>query len=408
MNRLTSFLWLAILCYGCASKSETSVQTCTVKNGIFNIEVVETGDVNAVQAINISSPPMSWRYGAQKIVKIVDDGKEVKKGDTIVIFDPTEVHTAIRNAKSDMDIAQTDLQRTKDEQDLKIEELKADLQTAKIQLEITRIEFEQASYESESRKKEIQLNLDKSKLDLERASQVIDNTKKINIEDINQATFKIRTYQNNIDDAENTLKILTVVSPANGIAILRKNWSTNNNWQVGDQVWSGTPLIDLPDLKRLKVIADVSEVDISKIVVGQLASVKLDAYPDSVYTGKVNSIASLAKVKNEKNKRIKVFPIEVYLNGYSKVLMPGMTVSLKVVVNKLNNVLFFPLEALNKKDGKDYVFVKKPTTYEKREVTTGLSNNDYVVVTAGLKAGDVLALTDPFAKKEKTTKKVKK
>lgn len=406
MNRIQYLILMAILC-GCSSKSDKIQQTCKVKKGVFNIEIVETGEINAVQAINISSPPMSWRYGQQKITKIVEDGKEVKKGDTVMIFDPTEVHNAIRNAKSDMDIAQTELVKTKDEQEMKLEELKADLNTAKIQLEIAQIQFEQASYESEATKKEIQLGLDKSKLDLEKAQQVIINTQKIQNEDLNQANYKIRQYQNNIDEAEATLKILTVVSPANGIAILRKNWSTGNSWQVGDQVWSGNPMIDLPDLRQLKVVADVSEVDISKIQLNQTATIKLDAFPDSVFSAKVKTIASLAKIKNEKSQKIKVFPIDAYVNGYSKILMPGMTVSLKIIVNKLNNVLYIPLEALFKKDGKDIVYILKGKNFEKREITTGISNNDFVVAVAGVKEGDILSLSDPTVKKDEKSKKKK-
>jgi HlyD family secretion protein len=407
VNRLIISTCIVVFTCHCSNKSDTSVQTCKTKNGTFNIEVVETGELGAVQATTISSPAMSWRYGVQKIIKIVEDGKEVKKGDTVLILDPTEVHNTIKNAKGDMDIAQTELQKTLDEQDLKIEELKADLQTAKISHEISKIEFEQASYESEIKKKEIMLSLEKARLDLEKASQVIDNTKKINVEDINQANLKIKQYQNNIDDAETTLKTLVVISPANGIAILRKNWNSGNNWQVGDQIWSGMPLIDLPDLKQLKAIADVSEVDISKIRVDQQATIKLDAFPDSIYKGKVYNIATLAKIKNDKNQRIKVFPVEVYINGSSKILMPGMTVSLKVIVNKLDHVLSIPLEALFKKDGKDFVYVKKAASFEKRPVTTGLSNNDFIIIASGIKEGEELALSDPFVKPEKNTKKKK-
>lgn len=408
MNRLLPFVLSLLILYSCGNHSGNNLKTCKVKKGIFNIDLMETGEISAVEAINISSPPMSWRYGAQKIVRIIEDGKEVKKGDTVLVLDPTEVHNGIKNAKSDLEIAQTELQKLKDEQQLKIGELEADLKIASLSLEISKIEFEQASYESEVKKKEIQLNLDRAKLDLDKAGQVIINTKKINQEDVNQANLRIRQFQNNIMDAENTLKLLTVLSPADGIPVLRKNWNTNNNWQIGDQVWSGIPLIDLPDLKKLKVTAEVNEVDVSKIALNQNAIIKIDAYPDSVFTGKVKNIASLARIKNEKNKRIKVFPVEIYVDQQSKILMPGMTVSLKITVNKLRDVHFVPLEALFKKDGKDFVYTKKGASFEKKEVTIGQANNDFVVIAAGLKENTELALTDPFVKKEETDKKKKK
>lgn len=408
MNRLLTIICCLVICYSCSNKSSSNFKTCKVKKGLFNIDVIESGEISAIEAINISSPPMSWRYGVQKIVRIIEDGKEVQKGDTVLVIDPTEVHNSIKNANSDKEIALIELQKLKDEQQLKIEELEADLKLAKISLEISKIEFEQASYESEVKKKEIQLNLDRAKLDLDKAAQVITNTKKIHQEDINQSNLRLKQLQYNIEDAESTLKMLTVLSPANGIPILRKNWGTNNNWQVGDQVWSGTPLIDLPDLRKLKVVADVNEVDISKIAINQTSIIKIDAFPDSVYTGVVKNIATLARIKNEKNQRIKTFPVDIYIDKGSKILMPGMTVSLKVTVNKLKDVLFIPLEALFRKDGKDFVYVKKGVSFEKKEVTVGQANNDFIVVAAGLKEGTELALTDPFAKKEEPTKTKKK
>jgi HlyD family secretion protein len=395
---------LVLLCVlflgSCSSKSENAIQTCKVKKGAFDIEVVETGELSAVNAININSPTMSWRYGVLKIIKLVSDGDEVKKGDTVIIFDPSEVQKAISDAKSELEIANADVQKLLAEQELKLDELDADLKTASLSYDISKIEFELASYESEIRKKEIQLNLDRAKLDLDKASQIITNQKKIDVEDLNQAKVRIRQLENNVTDANNILKDLTVTSPASGIAIIRHNWSTGNKFQVGDQTWPGNAMIDLPDLKQLKAIAKINEVDISKIKLKQKSIIRLDAFSDTSFSGAVSSIANLAVGKTDKNQKIKVFPVEVLINGTSKLLMPGMTVNVKIIVNKIPNILYIPIEAVFKKDNEEYVFIKKNTTYEKQIIETGQVNNDYVVINKGLNEGDLLALTDPFAKKE--------
>ena len=72
--RITPILLSAmiiIFSVSCSNKAENSIQTCKVKKGAFDIEVAETGELAAVNAINISSPAMSWRYGIQKIIKIL-------------------------------------------------------------------------------------------------------------------------------------------------------------------------------------------------------------------------------------------------------------------------------------------------------------------------------------------------
>jgi len=397
-------LSLLLLLSSCKDKTDKSIQTCTVKKGVFNIEVAETGELSAVSSMNITSPTMSWRYGMIKIIKIVEDGKDVAKGDTVIIFDPSEVKKSIDDAKAELEIAQADLQRIKAEQELKISDLEADLKMANLSYEISKIELDISSYESDIKKKEIQLNLEKSKLDLDKASQIISNQKKINAEDVNQANLKIRQSENNLQDAINTLKNLTVTSPANGIAILRRNWNTGNKWQVGDQTWSGNAMIDLPDLSQIKVTTKISEIDISKIKLNQQSNIRLDAFADTIFTGKVITIATLAVNKNYNNQKIKVFPTEILIKGSSKLLMPGMTVNVKITTDKINNVLFIPLIALFKKDNQDYVFVKRGKSYEKQEVTVGQANNDYIIINKGLKDEDKLALTDPFAVKEEKKK----
>ena len=71
---LTSATFLFIF-LSCSSKDQKAVQTAKVKKGTFHVEVVETGDIYADQSTNITAPAMSLRFGALKIVKIIDDGK---------------------------------------------------------------------------------------------------------------------------------------------------------------------------------------------------------------------------------------------------------------------------------------------------------------------------------------------
>ena len=161
------------------------------------------------------------------------------------------------------------------------------------------------------------------------------------------------------------------------------------------------PLIDLPDLRELRAETKINEVDISKIKLDQEVDIQLDAFSDTIYTGTVVEIASLAKYKDEKKKsKVKIFPVKILINGTSKNLMPGMTVSCKIIVNKIDNVLFIPLEAIIKEENTDYVFLKSRDTFTKREVKVGLANNDYIIIEKGLIEGDQIALSDPYKEED--------
>jgi HlyD family secretion protein len=396
---------IVILFLSCSPKTKINVQTYQVKKGEFHINVVENGEVQATNSINISSPAMSWMFGNLKITKIIEDGTSVSEGDTVILFDPSEVQKAIIDANSSLEIAKAELEKQKAEQDSKIQELEADLKVFEISHEISQIELELVNYESDIKKKEIKLSLEQAKISLAKAADEITNQKNIHIEERHQSELKIKQLENNLDEANKTLKNLNVTSQGSGVAIIRKNWSSGNKWQVGDITWSGNPMIDLPDLRELRAETQINEVDISKIKINQKVEIKLDAYSDTLFTGRVVDIATLAKYKDEKKKtKVKIFPVKIIIESTSKYLMPGMTVSCKINIDKIKDVLFIPLEAMNKDGKNDFVFLKTGSSYKKSRVTAGLSNNDYIVIKQGLKEGDIVALSDPFSEKNKKVK----
>jgi RND family efflux transporter MFP subunit len=370
-----------------------------VKEGVFLVDLVEEGEISATNAINISAPAMSWRFGMLKIAQIIEDGEQIHSGDTVILFDPSEVQKAILDAKAELEIAQAELEKKRAEQQSKIEELKANIEISEISHQISEIKLEQATFEADITRKEINLNLEKAKIALDKAREEIVNRKKINAEEIQQSLLKIKQLENNLAEAQTTLENLTVISPSDGIAILRKNWATGNKWQVGDQTWSGNPLIDLPDLSELKVEAEVSEVDISKVKLDQKVEIKLDAFSDTIFEGRIISIANLAKFKEEDSK-IKIFPVEILLENASDQFLPGMTVSSRIVIDRLENVLYIPLESIFTEGKNTYIYVKSGKSYTRKKVTVGEKNNDYIVIREGIAQGELVALSDPYAKLE--------
>ena len=201
--------------------------------------------------------------------------------------------------------------------------------------------------------------------------------------------------QARLDEANSCLQQLTVTTPSPGIAIIQRSWQSGNKYQVGEQVWSGQPLISLPDLSQLKATVKINEVDIAKIITGLNVEIKPDAFSENKFTGVVKEVANLA-VNKEGSTKIKVFPVEIYLNETHKDLLPGLTVSCRIIVDKLDDVLYVPIEAIRTESGKNFAYRKSGVNFEKAEVETGRSNSDYTIIAGGLNEGDVIALVDPF------------
>jgi multidrug efflux pump subunit AcrA (membrane-fusion protein) len=396
MKRIILFLLIVIL-ISCRVKEASDIQVTAVKKGTFIEELTEQGTVRAVNSISVSAPAISYRYGSLKIAKIVDDGEEVEKGDTIMIFDPSEIKRAIIQAEQQLEIAKAEYEKLKSTQQSEIEDLEADLELAGISQEISKINSETAIYEPEVTKKEIKLKLESATIALNRAMEQIENKKIIHKEDLLQKSLTIKQLTSTLADANTSMNNLFVVSPDKGITIKEENWNTNQKWAVGDQPYSGSKIIELPDLSEMRAEVKINEVDVSKVIPGQRVEISPDAFSDSVYTGKVESVANLAQNKDYKSK-IKIFPVQIRISGQSKTLLPGLTVSCKIIVSEIKDVLFIPLESLFKEQGIEYVYLKSGSGFKRHDIKTGAINTDFAIVTEGLDEKDVIALSDPFLK----------
>ena len=389
----------------CKKEEKTKeVPTAAVQKGVFYLEIYEEGEIEAVNSVNLSSPSIPWRYGNLKITEIVKDGGDVQSGDTIIVFDPSEVQKGVTEAESRLQMTIAELEKLEAQQQSDLSELNADYEVTSISQEISKIRFESSNYESEIKKKEIKLNLEKANIALKRAKEQIDNKIKIQKEEIRQKNLSIEQDKARLEEAKETLKKLFVITPASGIAIINKNWTSGNKYQVGDQCWAGMPVVQLPDLKLLRANVKINEVDISKISKGLKVEIKPDAFSDSVYMGEVTSVANLAVNKDNKSK-VKVFPVQILLRGSDKKLLPGLSVSCRIILGKINNALFVPLEAIQTEADKSFVYKKTLKGFEKVIVETGESNNDYVIIIKGLEKGDKVALSNPFATDDKKDKK---
>ncbi len=396
MLKKVIFLLVVILA-SCKGKESSDIQVKAVKKGIFTEELTEQGTVAAVKSISVSAPTISFRYGSLKIAKIVEDGEEVERGDTVVIFDPSEIKRAIIQAEQQLEIANAEYEKLKSTQQSEIEDLEADLELAAISQEISKINSETSLYEPEVTKKEIKLKFESATIALNRAKEQIENKKVIHHEDLLQKSLTIKQLTSTLKDARTSMNNLFVVSPDKGITMKEENWNTGQKWAVGDQPYSGLQIVELPDLSEMRAEVKVNEVDISKVLPGQRVEIKPDAYSDSTYTGKVEAVANLAQNKDYRSK-IKIFPVQIRIEGQSKTLLPGLTVSCKIIVSEVPDVLFIPLESLFREQGLEFVYVKTGSGFKRRDIKTGAINTDFAIVSEGLEENELVALSDPFLK----------
>ena len=161
---------------------------------------------------------------------------------------------------------------------------------------------------------------------------------------------------------------------------------------MGENVWSGLSVLEIPDLNTIIVEAFVPEVDIGKIKVGQRVEVAIDAFPGKFIFGKVSSMGTLVRPKAWDIPN-KVLDVQIKLDQLdTSLLRPSMSVKTKLETRTLADCLAVPLKAVRTTADGSKVKVKTEAGWREQPVKLGDSNGNEVIVTEGIKAGEKVAV----------------
>ncbi|MFK5971773.1 MAG: HlyD family secretion protein [Flavobacteriaceae bacterium] len=203
-----------------------------------------------------------------------------------------------------------------------------------------------------------------------------------------------------LDGLINLQKSFTILSDANGMVIYAKTWNGTKK-KVGSDVspWDLT-IATLPDLKKMESKTYSNEVDIRKIKKDLTVTVGFDAFPDITLEGVVTNVANVGE--NKTGSDIKLFQVLIKIKESNSNIRPGMTTSNRILIQKKENVLMIPLEAVFSQDSISYAYTKSGFSIDKKEIELGDSNEDVVIITNGLKEKDLVYLSKPEGMEEKS------
>jgi len=168
---------------------------------------------------------------------------------------------------------------------------------------------------------------------------------------------------------------------------------TQVNASPGDTVFVNQPAIRLDDLSHILIDTQVSEVDINRVQVGQPATIKLDGVPGHEYQGTVVEVPEAGQnVQGLVN-----FNVIVELTNPDEKTRSGMSANVDIAINKVENVLQVPIEAVRLLNGKRFVYVLDANSQPQPvEITLGISSDKFSELKSGnLKAGDQVVLNPP-------------
>ncbi len=146
----------------------------------------------------------------------------------------------------------------------------------------------------------------------------------------------------------------------------------------------GTPIAMIVSMVRVKAKINIIERDIPKVKIGQKAKIRVDAYPDEVFVGRLTKLSPVVDPMS------RTAPAEISIRNPDHRLKPGFFARVRLLVAEHKDVLLIPRDCLLGGEGKRYVFVVNGGRAVRKDVKLGASQGDQVEVLAGLDEGETI------------------
>lgn len=175
----------------------------------------------------------------------------------------------------------------------------------------------------------------------------IDNQETVRAKEAND--IKVKDLQTQLDDAQQQLDNCKIAAPIDGIIV-------SQTINVGDTVKAGDAITTVLDDKSMELVVSVDELDIEKLKVGQKANITIDAISDTTMKPRAGEVSHIA-LEGTSTNGVTTYPVTVKINECNS-LRTGMNANADIFISNKTNVLYVPIEAVQRIGGKSYVMVK--------------------------------------------------
>jgi len=356
------------------------IPTVRVRRGPVTIKITESGELRARDQVTISA------VNDKQILWLCPEGAFVRQGDTLVVFESEKYVISSSEARSSLLVAKAELEQAQNNLEAQASKAEAARQRYQSLPELEKKGFVMASeveqaklawLELKSMTKSFEASVKAAQANVDRAA--------------NAAAQEVRKLREGV-----------MLSPRSGLVVYATSGTAEEpkKTAIGMVPFQGQDLMYLPDVSSMLVDAQIGEVDLAKVHVGQPASVQLDAYPGVTFHGEVTTVANLAKRRinraTGKASAAKVFDITVRVLASDPRLKPGLTATVDIIVHQYDSAITVPLEAVfYDENERPLVYLRKHGRIETRPVEFAESNDRVAVVKKNLDVNDEVLLGRP-------------
>jgi RND family efflux transporter MFP subunit len=326
-----------------------SVRIAEARVAPLVLEVATNGKVEPIEDIEIRA-----RFDG-RVLEIPDAGKRVRLGDEVLRLDAGPVSAALEAARSEQLAARESLRSARAER-TRAQQLLATDEELFRKGALTRARFEERQAAAQEAAKHADF-----------------------LED--DVPLRIGSLDLRISDLEAQIEAAIINAPVNG-SVYRTNAKRGTMVHVGD------PIMWIANLERLRVRANVDQVDLGKVVANQAVRILSNAFPGRSWRGRVTDVVPHVKMKDNRAVSEALVVVEPPAEG----LVPGMTVDVEIVVAEAEAALQVPAEAIFNNGSGQFVYRVDGSRVREASVQVGLASVSAAEVETGLEAGDFVVL----------------
>lgn len=321
-----------------------------VRRGGLRRTLLLTGELRAVQGHPILVPPTpSWET---QIRYVVEDGSFVQAGDRLVELDTGEAASQLNDAETAVQRAISELGSKRSEVDGRLAERQLALDKARIELAKAEIQAGiPEDVQSQRQFDQRRLALEQARVEHEKAVAELASYRVASEAELEVLRIDLETAERELAQAQRAIDTMVLRAPASGIAVVSLNYREGRKFQAGDTAYVGAEILTIPDLSRMMVEARLSDVDDGEVVPGMRSFSTLDAFPEVRLRGAVRSISPVAQEVGYRSMQ-RYFAVIVDLDESDpERMLPGMSVQVEIETLRLDDTLLVPRSAIVGFDG---------------------------------------------------------
>jgi HlyD family secretion protein len=382
------------------SASTTNLPMAPARKGDFSVIVRSRGELKALRSVQITAPV---NVPDLRIVWAAPPSSPVKAGEVVIRFDPSSAKQQLQEKEATLRQAQATLDQQLAMTRISGEQDQLDLSTSRYQVEKAKLEVSKAEIVSALQGEESKIDLGISEKDL-RVKEANTHLHAASNDSKTASLTRLRDHaQADVDLTKKRLSQMEITAPLTGLIVYMPNysqgWMNAKPFKVGDQVWPGASVAEIPDLNTLEMEGKIEEIDRGRIALGNDSRVRIDSLPELIMPAKLSGLSPLTEQTFE-------WPPSSSFRGYSEIkkpdprLRPGMNGSMDIEISRVPAAISVPSKAIFTRNGKPVVYLSGKNGYHAVEVQILARNPDEVAI-RGIDPGSMVALVDPEKKDRK-------